>query len=202
MKNVKGVMAGIILFVLVAISAPIFIQPDVGAKVACPAGLIKSAARQEIEYLQRGYAKATDLLGITESESFNEGRKLYRTIFTADAKFSVSGEGAPEMSAVGPDAWADIVAETLGPMGPTQHLTGTQRVTDLKVQISADCNVTSGSAGLESYVQAWHDLPNNQIWMFMGSYVDEVVFVPGKGWQISKMDLVRVTTETRNKLSD
>ena len=39
MKNVKGVMAGIILFVLVAISAPIFIQPDVGAKVACPAGL-------------------------------------------------------------------------------------------------------------------------------------------------------------------
>ena len=36
----------------------------------------------------------------------------------------------------------------------------------------------------------------------MGSYVDEVVFVPGKGWQISKMDLVRVTTETRNKLSD
>ena len=106
------------------------------------------------------------------------------------------------MSAVGPDAWADIVAETLGPMGPTQHLTGTQRVTNLEVQISADCNVTGGSAGLESYVQAWHDLPNNQIWMFMGSYVDEVVFVPGKGWQISKMDLVRVTTETRNKLSD
>ena len=87
-------------------------------------------------------------------------------------------------------------------MGPTQHLTGTQRVTDLEVQISADCNVTGGSAGLESYVQAWHDLPNNQIWMFMGSYVDEVVFVPGKGWQISKMNLVRVTTETRNKLSD
>ena len=119
MKNVKGVMAGIILFVLVAISAPIFMQPDVGAKIACPAGLIESAARQDIEYLQRGYAKATDLLGITEGESFNEGRELYRTIFTADAKFSVSGEGAPEMSAVGPDAWADIVAETLGPMGPT-----------------------------------------------------------------------------------
>ena len=76
MKNVKGVMAGIILFVLVAISAPIFMQRDVGAKIACPAGLIESAARQDIEYLQRGYAKATDLLGITEGESFNEGREL------------------------------------------------------------------------------------------------------------------------------
>ena len=30
MRNVKGVMAGIILLVLVAISAPIFIQPYVG----------------------------------------------------------------------------------------------------------------------------------------------------------------------------
>jgi hypothetical protein len=70
------------------------------------------------------------------------------------------------------------------------------------MQISADCNVTVGSAALESYVQAWHDLQNNQIWMFMGSYVDDVVYVQGKGWQISKMDLVRTTTETRNKLSD
>jgi hypothetical protein len=70
------------------------------------------------------------------------------------------------------------------------------------MQISADCNVTGGSAALESYVQAWHDLQNNQIWMFMGSYVDDVVYVQGKGWQISKMDLVRTTTETRNKLSD
>jgi hypothetical protein len=202
MKNVKGVMAGIILFVLVAIIAPMFIERDVGAKIACPAGLIESAARQDIEYLQRGYAKATDLLGIVDRDSFIKGRELYRTIFTKNAKFSVSGDGAPEMSAVGPDAWADIVAETLQPMGPTQHLIGTQRVTDLEMQISADCNVTGGSAALESYVQAWHDLQNNQIWMFMGSYVDDVVYVQGKGWQISKMDLVRTTTETRNKLSD
>ena len=54
------------------------------------------------------------------------------------------------MNAVGPDAWADIVAQTLGPMGPTQHLTGTQRVSDLDVQISSDCDVTGGSAGLEN----------------------------------------------------
>jgi hypothetical protein len=55
---------------------------------------------------------------------------------------------------------------------------------------------------LETYLQAWHDMPNDQIWMFMGTYVDDVVYVQGKGWQISKMDLVRTTTETRNKLSD
>jgi hypothetical protein len=202
MKNVQGLIAAIVLVGLISVSAPIFMQSEAGPKSACSTDLIKAAARQEIEYLQRGYAKATDLLGITEGDSFDKGRDLYRTIFTADANFSVSGEGAPEMNAVGPDAWADIVAQTLGPMGPTQHLTGTQRVSDLDVQISSDCKVTGGTAGLETYLQAWHDMPNDQIWMFMGTYVDDVVYVQGKGWQISKMDLVRTTTETRNKLSD
>lgn len=202
MKNVQGLMAAIVLVGLIAVSAPIFMQSEAGPKNACSTDLIKAAARQEIEYLQRRYAKATDFLGITEGDSFDKGRDLYRTIFTADANFSVSGEGAPEMNAVGPDAWADIVAQTLGPMGPTQHLIGTQLVSDLDLQISPDCHVIAGSAGLESYVQAWHDLPNSQIWTFIGTYVDDVVYVRGKGWQISKMNLVRVTTETRNKLSD
>lgn len=205
MKNVQGLMAAIVLVGLIAVGAPIFVQSEESSKSvksACSTDLIKAAARQEIEYLQRGYAKATDLLGITDGDSFDKGRDLYRKIFTADANFSVSGEGAPEMNAVGPDAWADIVAQTLGPMGPTQHLTGTQRVSDLDLQISSDCKVTGGTAGLETYVQAWHDMPNGQIWMFMGTYVDDVIYLPGTGWRISKMDLVRTTTETRNKLSD
>ena len=93
MKNVQGIIAAIVLVVLGAVLAPIFMPNKAGSNGVCPRGLVEAAARQEIEYLQRGYAKATDLLGITEGDSFNQGRDLYRAVFTPDAQFSVSGEG-------------------------------------------------------------------------------------------------------------
>ena len=202
MKNFKGLMLAFILGVIVIFSAQKSLQIQAKSIGACSTDLIKAAARQDIEYLRRNYAKATDLLGITEEASFNEGLEIYRSIFTVDADFSVSGDGALDMSATGPDAWADIVEKILGPMGPTQHLIGTQRVIDLNVDISSDCKIQSGSAKMESYVQAWHDLPNSKIWHYLGSYFDNVIYVSGKGWQIEKMNLMRITTETRNKLSD
>lgn len=202
MKNFKGLMLAFILGVIVIFSAQKSLHIQAKSIGACSTDLIKAAARQDIEYLRRNYAKATDLLAITEEASFNEGLEIYRSIFTVDADFSVSGDGAPDMSATGPDAWADIVEKNLGPMGPTQHLIGTQRVIDLNVDISSDCKIQSGSAKMESYVQAWHDLPNSKIWHYLGSYFDNVIYVSGKGWQIEKMNLMRITTETRNKLSD
>ena len=51
-------------------------------------------ARQEVEYLRRWYGVATDLLGFLNSEdptAFNEGRKIYRRIFTPDALISING---------------------------------------------------------------------------------------------------------------
>ena len=202
MKNFQGLMVAFIFGVIVIFLAQKSLQIQSKSEGYCSTDLIKAAARQDIEYLRRNYAKATDLLGITEEASFNKGLEIYRSIFTVDADFSVSGDGAPDMSATGPDAWADIVEKNLGPMGPTQHLIGTQRVIDLNVDISSDCKIQSGSAKMESYVQAWHDLPNSKIWHYLGSYLDNVIYVSGIGWQIEKMNLIQTTTETRNKLSD
>ena len=50
---------------------------------------------------------------------------------------------------------------------------------------------------MESYVQAWHDTTDEQVWLFIGTYLDEVVFTPGVGWQIKHMELRRVTGEMR-----
>lgn len=168
----------------------------------CRQGVAETVARQEIEYLRRSYAKATDLIGLADEASVAQGRDIYRRIFTPDATFTVSGEGAPEMNARGPDAWVEVAYQNLAPMGPTQHLIGSQLVDNLELTLAPDCSVASGSALMESYVQAWHDLKQGAVWMFMGTYVDDVVYVPGAGWKIAKMDLVRTTSETRRKLSD
>ena len=61
-------------------------------------------------------------------------------------------------------------------MGPTQHLIGTQLVDIESITFDSDCQVTDGRASMESYVQAWHDTTDEQVWLFIGTYLDEVVF--------------------------
>ena len=68
-------------------------------------------ATQNIEYLQRWYARATDLIGTNDPSNIEEGRAIYHRIFTPDVRISASDPGANrEFAAQGPDRWVDVVA--------------------------------------------------------------------------------------------
>lgn len=161
---------------------------------ACQEALIKSKARQDIEYLRRSYARATDALGTGDPAAVKQASEIYHSIFTAEAKLSATGMETP---IVGPDGWIGVVTGTLGPMGPTQHLIGTQMVEITNLKLDDNCQLVSGAATMNSYVQAWHTLADGKIWTFIGNYVDEVVFSAESGWQIQSMMLERITEETR-----
>jgi hypothetical protein len=153
-------------------------------------------ARQEIEYLRRWYAKATDLLGVNTPESIAEGRKIYHRIFTPDAKIQVSGEGARPLSAAGPDEWVEVANSALKDYVATQHLIGTQLVEISELRQDDSGAIVSGEASMTSYLQAWH-AGTDDVWVFIGTYVDEVRYTPGVGWQIHDMNLVQVSGEFR-----
>ncbi len=157
---------------------------------------VMAVARQEIEYLRRWYAKATDLLGINTPQSIAEGTKIYHRIFTADAKIQVSGAGAQPLDAQGPDEWVEVANSALKDYVATQHLIGTQIVEINELTHGANGETLSGDASMTSYLQAWHAGTEN-VWVFIGTYVDEVRYTPGVGWQIYDMNLVQVSGEDR-----
>ena len=161
----------------------------------CNEGLMRAQATQEIEYLRRWYAKATDKIGLADEASVEAGRSIYHRVFAPAATLDAGPDREPQ---VGPDAWVDLVLSVLGPMGPTQHLIGTQ-VVDIKSLVFNDaCEVVSGSARMESYVQAWHELTDEKkVWIYLGTYFDEVEFEPGQGWRIVDMKMEQMAGETR-----
>jgi len=163
----------------------------------CTKAMVEAVARQEIEYLRRSYAVATDQIGLNDEASVAAGRETYRRIFTPDVTFSVTGPGTQPLSAIGPDGWVDVVQGALGPLGATQHLIGSQLVELKDLAWSDDCSVTGGRADMQSYVQAWHEQSDREVWLFLGTYFDQVVYRPGVGWQIQAMELRRVTGENR-----
>jgi hypothetical protein len=157
----------------------------------------KSVAIQNVEYLRRLYAKATDLIGIATHESIDEGRAIYHRIFSPDVIFDLSEPDTGPLSLRGPDAWVDLVLDHLSTLGPTQHLIGTQLVEIRSLKLNDEGEITEGRAQMESYVQAWHEMPDNKVWLFLGTYIDEVEFYADAGWQIRHTKLHRVTGETR-----
>ncbi len=164
------------------------------AAAGCDSGWVRTKAVQDIEYLRRGYARATDAIGRNTESDIEAGRGVYRRIFTPDAKIGASGIDGKR---TGPDAWVEVVRDALGPMGPTQHFIGTQTVEIEALEVNEDCEVVSGSAHMDSHVQAWHDRADGKVWIFVGNYVDRVVFTPNIGWQIADMQLVAITEEVR-----
>lgn len=147
-------------------------------------------AREEIEYLRRYYARATDLVGLNTEEGIAEGRAIYHRIFTPDARICATANGEVVLSAVGPDAWVDIAASALSEFAATQHLIGTQLV---ELHSLPDERGEGGAASMTSYLQAWHDDPERVLDIFIGSYHDSLVYSPGAGWQIAGMELERVS---------
>ncbi len=180
------------LFVSLLLTGFLFVNR--GYAMSCHETAAKTQAIQEIEYLRRWYAKATDQIGIATPESIAEGRAIYHRVFTADAQLDAGPDREPQ---VGPDAWVDLVLGALGELGPTQHLIGTQLVEIKSLVLDDECNVVAGSATMESYLQAWHEQKDEKVWLFLGTYFDDAVFIPGTGWRIEKMILQQVAGETR-----
>ena len=181
-----------LLFVGLLLTGFLFVNR--GYAMSCHETAAKTQAIQEIEYLRRWYAKATDQIGIATPESIAEGRAIYHRVFTADAQLDAGPDREPQ---VGPDGWVDLVLGALGELGPTQHLIGTQLVEIKSLVLDDECNVVAGSATMESYLQAWHEQKDEKVWLFLGTYFDDAVFIPGTGWRIEKMILQQVAGETR-----
>ena len=171
-----------------------FLFTNRGYAISCNEAAAQTQAIQEIEYLKRWYAKATDQIGIATPESIAEGRAIYHRVFTADAQLDAGPGREPQ---VGPDGWLDLVLGALGELGPTQHLIGTQLVKIKSLELDGECNVLAGSATMESYLQAWHEQKDEKVWLFLGTYFEDAVFIPGTGWRIEKMILRQVAGETR-----
>ena len=172
----------------------LFLLPLEASMAACNEGMLKTQARQEIEYLRRWYAKATDKIGIGSEAAIAEGRDIYRRIFTTDVEFHASPEIGIQS---GPDAWVEVVKSVLVPLGPTQHLVGTQVVDIEQLVIDDDCQISSGSARMESYVQAWHEQKDEKVWIYLGIYHDLARYSPDHGWQIYRMEMEQIGGETR-----
>lgn len=170
-----------------------------GATVAQAAGsaVARVIAAQEIEYLRRSYARATDRIGENTEEAIADGRIVYHRIFTPDVSLRVSGAQISGDPAIGPDAWVDVVAGALAEFSVTQHLIGTQLVDIEHFETNASGEIVSGSATMTSYLQAWHARPDNNVWLFLGTYHDKVRFAPDVGWQIYDSVLERVSGEER-----
>ncbi len=141
----------------------------------------QAATVQSTEYLRRWYAKATDLIGIGDAASVEEGRAIYHRIFTPDVEIRTAPVNGESLSATGPDEWVDIVKDALDQYVGTQHLIGTQLVEF----------VDGNEARMESYLNGWHHRPDNSAMIFLGTYID-LLRRTDAGWQIYDMTLERV----------
>ena len=158
--------------------------------------VMQVVATQQIEYLRREYARATDLIGLNTDASIAEGREIYRRIFTPDVRISATENGKAVFTAVGPDAWVDVAAQALSVFDSTQHLIGTQLVT---IDSMPDKKGKGGKATMSSYLQAWHSDPDRVLDIFIGTYHDKLSYSADKGWQIYEMELEKVSGEITPK---
>jgi hypothetical protein len=152
--------------------------------------LRRQMARQEIQELRHAYGIATDLIGANREPGLSEGRDIYRRIFTPEARIGAAGIDPVR----GPDAWVEVVAGALEEFNATQHLIGTQHVTDLRLP---DAGGAGGTARMQSYLQAWHSTADGDLWLFMGTYQDELVYSAAEGWQIASMMLHQIAADHR-----
>ncbi|MEZ5597011.1 MAG: nuclear transport factor 2 family protein [Pseudomonadales bacterium] len=150
-------------------------------------------AKEAIRELRHCYGMATDRIGTNTPEGIEEGRAIYHRIFTPDARIGAAGYDP----VTGPDAWVDLVKGALAPYEVTQHFIGTQYFRELTLPDAAG---RGGHARMASYLQAWHEEKDGRLYLFVGTYEDEAVFVPGTGWRIRDM-LLHLTTVDYRRVS-
>jgi hypothetical protein len=160
--------------------------------------ITRTVATQEIEYLRRLYAQATDRIGERAPAAVAQGRATYHRIFTPNVVICLNPDSSAPSTYTGPDAWADFVIDSLSSYTATQHLIGTQLVEIENIECDESGNVTAGEAMMSSYLQAWHEHKNQKVMLFLGTYYDKVRFTEGIGWQIYEMNLQRVSGEERS----
>ena len=177
-----GFRIGILLAVLVSSGCTETIREE--GKEMDTAGFELAADKQDIEELQRLYAKATDLIGKATDEDVAAGRAIYHRIFTPDVAITTSNTGADPLTAASPDEWADVVLDALRDYTGTQHLIGTQLV-----------EVEGDAGSMESYLNAWHKNPDDTVYYFLGTYISDVKKTD-VGWQIHHMNLRHDTSGT------
>ena len=153
-------------------------------------------ARQEIEYLRRRYAKATDLIGMGTAEAIAEGRRIYHAIFTPDARIRATAGGVAQLTAAGPDEWEQVVQANAEQLGGKQHHNGTPLGGVTPVEKGEDGELMSGEARMTGYLQAWH-ARETSVWIYLGEYIDQVRYAPGDGWRIEDMELAQISGEDR-----
>ena len=153
-------------------------------------------AKQEIEYLQRWYASATDLIGSNMPDQVEEGRGIYHRIFTPDVSIQASAAGGVYYEVTGRDEWVKVVTTALSVFDTTQHLLGTQIV---ELASLPNAEGEGGEATMSSYLQAWHSDPDRVIDIYIGTYYSKVRYTPGVGWQIYEMRLQKVAGEVIDK---
>ncbi|MCC5887048.1 MAG: nuclear transport factor 2 family protein [Gammaproteobacteria bacterium] len=178
-----------------------FANPNEGPSAMYPSQqeVAATVARQDIEYLRRMYGHATDMIGQNTPEAIAEGLAIYQRIFTADAHISAHSPGAPPLTAAGPEGWAEVVETALSKFKATQHLIGSQLVTIESLPEAGDPD--SGRASMSSHLHAWHHGHDDILDIFIGIYHDKVRYVPGTGWQIAEMELLRISGEIRPPLA-
>ena len=160
---------------------------------------MESIARQDIQYLQQLYAKATDTIGTCTEAGIAEGRAIYHRIFTPDAIIRAGRSDSEQLVSQGPDGWVDVVQDALRQYSSTQHLIGTQIVHIESLDVDGQGAATAGEGRMESYLQAWHEnRPEETVWLFLGTYDSRVRYTPGTGWQIYDMTLTQVAGENRD----
>ncbi len=158
---------------------------------------LHTAARQDIEDLRRLYGRATDLFGRGGEDDIAHAREIYARIFTADADIRVTDGDEITLTATGPDGWADVVLDALDPYAVTQHLIGTQLVDIDMLDTNAAGQLVDGAARMSSYLHAWHATAQGRVWIVVGTYHDQVRYVPRIGWQIHDMTLESLSSDER-----
>jgi hypothetical protein len=147
-------------------------------------------ARLRIRELRHAYAIATDLIGTDVAANVDRGTAIYHQIFAHDAQ--IGADGIEPVT--GPDAWVQVVLRALKPYSTTQHLIGTQYITGLRLPDAAGA---AGRAQMTSYLQAWHSKPSDEVWLYMGTYEDDLGFSAERGWQITRMMLHQIAADYR-----
>ena len=153
-------------------------------------------AKQNIEYLQRLYARATDQIGTNLPENIEAGREVYHRIFTSDATIRASDPSGSQFSVTGPDEWVKVVDGALSVFDSTQHLLGTQIV---ELESMPDADGRAGKGKMSSFLQAWHQDDDRVIDIYLGTYFSKVRYTKGVGWQIYDMQLEKVAGEVIHK---
>lgn len=180
--------------------------------------IVRAAALQDIESLQRRYAHNTDRIGWEvdlkpDTPRWAELRAYYAEIFYPDALLRVLDKGEYMYEGHGPEAWLQVASGALTEFRVTQHFIGTQTVEIESLAFDADSlQITSGVARVISHLHANHlrsaaggttTDDDQSVRLVVGSYHSEARFdaehaqQTGNGWRMSAMTLAYATEEWR-----